>query len=210
MRSVLLSLTIIAAIASSAFGGFGEDLTHKSVTVLCGKGVGSGVIYKKYGRVYVWTCAHVVGYSPKINVYQDVTYKGVFHHRNESKAKVLSVSYGRDLALLEVDDPKFGASSTIFRNGQAEMGEDVWAVGSMFGPRFHNSLTKGIISYNGRNIEGQTRDQADFYHAPGSSGGPVFDKDGKCVGLVSMTYGPGLGIFVPVRVMREWAELYIK
>jgi len=41
---------------------------------------------------------------------------------------------------------------------------------------------------------------------PGSSGGGVYTRDGKCIGLLVRGAGPGLNFIVPTRRMLPWAK----
>jgi S1-C subfamily serine protease len=217
MRYILISLTIIALLANSVLAdSFGEKLAHKTVTVLANGGIGAGVIYKNYGKTYVWSAAHVTpgGISEEFQyrVYQDVYHDGIYSHRNNCRAKCIGYSPlngGKDLSILELEDENFGEDSTTFLDGIAVVGEPIWACGTPLG-RYHNSLSNGIVSFNGRKDRGAELDQGSMEYREGSSGGPIFDSDGRCVGLLSRGEGYGAGLYVPSRVMFKWAPAFVK
>ena len=50
-------------------------------------------------------------------------------------------------------------------------------------------------------------DQTSCMGYPGSSGGGVYLRDGKCIGLLTRGAGPGLNFIVPTRRIVKWAKL---
>ena len=81
---------------------------------------------------------------------------------------------------------QFGESDTL------EVGEWVLAIGSPFG--FDYSVTAGIVSAKGRSLPNENNEnyvpfiQTDVAINPGNSGGPLFDLDGRVVGINSQIY----------------------
>ena len=72
-------------------------------------------------------------------------------------------------------------------------------------------MTNGILSQVGRvlNIgsgDGTVFDQTTVTAFPGSSGGGVFMKDGKYVGMLVRGSGETFNFIVPVRRMTKWAK----
>jgi len=42
---------------------------------------------------------------------------------------------------------------------------------------------------------------------PGSSGGGIFDANGRVLGIVVGLHTPGIGLYVPVRELLKWSEV---
>ena len=104
------------------------------------------------------------------------------------QARVVSVSSGTDLAVLQV----YNASATqpILTLGSASgtrVGEEVIAVGSALGV-LSNTVTRGIVSAVRR--AGQvTLIQTDAAINPGNSGGPLVNRAGQVIGINSLRAG---------------------
>ncbi len=100
---------------------------------------------------------------------------------------VLKIDAGHDLPFVE-----FGDSDT------AEVGDWVMAIGNPFG--LGGSVTLGIVSARNRDIQSGPYDhfiQTDAAINQGNSGGPLFDMDGKVVGIntaIIARGGSSLGI----------------
>ena len=106
-----------------------------------------------------------------------------------------------DLALLKVDANnlpflEFGDSDT------AKVGNWVMAIGNPHG--LGGTVTAGIVSARGRMLGGRYDDfiQTDSSLNRGNSGGPLFDLDGKVIGVNSMIISPsggsiGIGFAIP-------------
>jgi S1-C subfamily serine protease len=98
-----------------------------------------------------------------------------------------------------------------------QVGQSVFAIGNPFG--LDQSLTTGVISALGREIESVTRRpiqgviQTDAAINPGNSGGPLLDSAGRLIGVNTAIYSPsgasaGIGFAIPVdTVNRIVAEL---
>ena len=102
-------------------------------------------------------------------------------------ARVMNVSVGADLALLQVynADPQQQALS-LGSVGRVRVGEEVIAVGSPLGV-LSNTVTRGIVSAVRR-----TGDllliQTDAAINPGNSGGPLVNRSGQVIGINTMTF----------------------
>ena len=88
-----------------------------------------------------------------------------------------------------------------------QVGQKVFAIGNPFG--LDKSLTTGVISAVGREIESVTRRpiknmiQTDAAINPGNSGGPLLDSTGRIIGVNTAIYSPsgayaGIGFAIPV------------
>ena len=114
---------------------------------------------------------------------------------------------GEDLALLWVRSKNiFGLSAELY-DGIPPVGEELYHVGSMRGIIGANSLTDGILSQQGRLLDGEIFDQTTVTAEPGSSGGLVASKtNGKVVGLLTQGIGQTFNFIVPARRIRTWAQ----
>jgi len=143
----------------------------------------------------------------------------------EVKMEAVVIKYshseeGEDLALLMVRKRDFvQANSNFFldteedsENLQAiDLGTELYHVGSLLGQFGSNSLTTGVISQVGRVLdlssgEGTVFDQTTVTAFPGSSGGGVFLKDGRYIGMLVRGAGETFNLIVPVRRMHTWAK----
>jgi len=93
-----------------------------------------------------------------------------------------------------------------------KVGEWVLAIGSPFG--FEQSATAGIVSAKGRSLPGGNYVpfiQTDVAINPGNSGGPLFNMEGKVVGINSQIYSRtggfmGLSFSIPMNVVMNVVE----
>lgn len=170
------------------FGGQLNPQTRKE------KSLGSGFIISQDG--YVVTNNHVVENATSITVNLQTNNGKTI----ASKAEVVGTDPDTDLALLKIK-----ADSTLpflqFGDSDAlEVGEWVVAIGNPFG--LDHSVTKGIISAKGRNIQAGPFDsflQTDASINPGNSGGPLIDMRGKVIGINTaiIASGQGIGFAIP-------------
>ncbi|WP_018277676.1 trypsin-like peptidase domain-containing protein [Teredinibacter turnerae] len=111
--------------------------------------------------------------------------------RREYKAIVIGRDPRSDLALLKVDEEKLPYLELAAKD-DIQIGEWVVAIGSPFGLDF--SASAGIVSAIGRSIPTERNEnyvpfiQTDVAINPGNSGGPLFNLDGKVVGVNSQIY----------------------
>ncbi len=158
--------------------------------------LGSGFVISSDG--YVLTNSHVVKDADEIVV-------KLSDHR-ELLAKVIGTDARTDVALLKVDAKDLPAV-TIGNPNKLQVGEWVLAIGSPFG--FEQSVTAGIVSAKGRSLPGGNYVpfiQTDVAINPGNSGGPLFNMEGKVVGINSQIYSRtggfmGLSFAIPMDVV---------
>nr|VFK37821.1 MAG: serine protease Do [Candidatus Kentron sp. SD]VFK42488.1 MAG: serine protease Do [Candidatus Kentron sp. SD]VFK78151.1 MAG: serine protease Do [Candidatus Kentron sp. SD] len=181
--------------------------------------LGSGFIISEDG--YIISNYHVVKEADEIIVR--------LSDRREFGAKVIGVDEKSDIALLKVDAtglPKVEPGIDI----DVEVGEWVLAIGSPFG--FDHSVTAGIVSAKGRSLPRENYVpfiQTDVAINPGNSGGPLFNLDGKVIGVNAQIFSHsggfmGLSFAIPIdvamdvvrqlrergRVSRGWLGLLIQ
>ncbi|MFI3187050.1 MAG: DegQ family serine endoprotease [Methylococcaceae bacterium] len=158
--------------------------------------LGSGFIISPDG--YILTNHHVVIDADEIVV--------KFSDRRELLAKVIGSDARTDVALLKVEAKDLPAV-TIGAPDKLQVGEWVLAIGSPFG--FEQSVTAGIVSAKGRSLPGGNYVpfiQTDVAINPGNSGGPLFNMEGKVVGINSQIYSRtggfmGLSFAIPMDVV---------
>jgi len=159
------------------------------------RGVGSGFIVSADGEIL--TNAHVVKDSEEIIVR--------LSDKRELPAKVLGIDERTDVALIKVE----AANLPVVKIGNSddlEVGEWVLAIGSPFG--FEHTATQGIVSAIGRSLPSETYVpfiQTDVAVNPGNSGGPLFNTDGKVVGMNSQIFSRsggymGLSFAIPINM----------
>ncbi|MDO9140961.1 MAG: trypsin-like peptidase domain-containing protein, partial [Methylobacter sp.] len=169
----------------------GGDYVPKDTTSL-----GSGFIISPDG--YLLTNHHVVKDADEIVV--------KFSDRRELLAKLIGSDARTDVALLKVEAKDLPAV-TIGAPDKLQVGEWVLAIGSPFG--FEQSVTAGIVSAKGRSLPGGNYVpfiQTDVAINPGNSGGPLFNMEGKVVGINSQIYSRtggfmGLSFAIPMDVV---------
>ncbi|MEQ1738918.1 MAG: DegQ family serine endoprotease [Methyloglobulus sp.] len=169
-------------------GGFGGPEDTQSL--------GSGFIISQDG--YILTNHHVVKDADEIVV--------KFSDRRELVAKLIGSDARTDIALLKVQAADLPVVS-IGSPNDLKVGEWVLAIGSPFG--FEQSVTAGIVSAKGRSLPGGNYVpfiQTDVAINPGNSGGPLFNMDGKVVGINSQIYSRtggfmGLSFAIPMDVV---------
>ena len=145
--------------------------------------LGSGFIIDKKGIVV--TNNHVIQGADDIIV--------SVNGATEYKAKVIGTDPYMDLAVLKIEsDEKFQPVS-FGDSDKARIGDWVIAIGNPFG--FGGTVTSGIISSRNRDI-GLTRYddfiQTDASINQGNSGGPLFDLNGKVIGINTAIIAPGM------------------
>lgn len=160
------------------------------------KSLGSGFILSSDG--YVLTNHHVVDDAQEIVV--------KLADRRELVAKLIGSDPSTDIAVLKIKAENLPAVS-IGDPNKLKVGEWVLAIGSPFG--FDQSVTAGIVSAKGRSLPGGNYVpfiQTDVAINPGNSGGPLFNMEGKVVGINSQIYSQsggymGLSFAIPMDVV---------
>lgn len=109
---------------------------------------------------------------------------------------ILGVDAEQDLALLKVSDLS-APPLTMDTTSDPEIGERVYAVGNPKG--LQGTFSEGIVSAK-RNVKTRTLLQITAPISPGSSGGPVLNKDGRVVGVATATLKDGQNLNFAVGV----------
>lgn len=164
---------------------------------------GSGMILSEDG--YILTNHHVIADADEIIV--------VLPDGEELEAKLIGSDYLTDIAVLKVSRTglvpvEFGSSETMVT------GAKCYAIGNPLGMTLQNTFTDGMISAINRDIvlsddaRGEimmTVLQTNCAVNPGNSGGPLLNRQGQVIGIVSSkimgdyyTSVEGLGFAIPV------------
>ncbi|HSE88262.1 MAG TPA: trypsin-like peptidase domain-containing protein [Candidatus Binatia bacterium] len=172
------------------------------------EGTGSGFIWDNSGNII--TNFHVIQNADVAQV--------TLGDQTTWKARRVGVALDKDLAVLRIDAPGNRLQPIpVGTSKDLQVGQSVFAIGNPFG--LDQSLTTGVISALGREIESVTRRpiqgviQTDAAINPGNSGGPLLDSAGRLIGVNTAIYSPsgasaGIGFAIPVdTVNRIVAEL---
>jgi len=159
---------------------------------------GAGVVVDANGQIL--TARHVVLGATSIEV--------TFADGTKSAATIVSEEPDNDIAVLKPAQLP-GIVVPAVLGGGVQIGDDVYATGHPFG--FADSLSAGVVSGLDRTVPiagGQTLKgliQFDAAVNPGNSGGPLLNRAGQVVGIVTALANPadekffvGLGFAVPI------------
>jgi len=155
--------------------------------------VGTGFIIDPSGVIV--TNFHVAGKADSITV--------TMQDGRKLTAKLLGGDEKTDLAVLKVKSDKPLPYVEFDDSNKVRVGQSVMAVGNPFG--LGGTVTTGIVSARGRDIQSGPFDdyiQTDAAINRGNSGGPLFDMDGKVIGINTAIFSPsggsiGLGFAIP-------------
>jgi serine protease DegQ len=168
-----------------------------------GTGIGSGVVVDDAGDIM--TALHVVSGAASIQV--------TFADGTKSTAQVAATDTQHDIAVLKADQLPATITPAVLGNPRSvQVGSEAFVLGSPFG--LNASLSSGVVS--GLNRSFQMPDggplltgliQVDAAVNPGNSGGPLVDRNGRVVGIVTGLINPtsenvfiGIGLAVPIDV----------
>jgi serine protease Do len=155
--------------------------------------LGTGFIVDPSGIIV--TNNHVAGKADSITV--------TLSDGRKLPAKLLGADEKTDLAVLKVSSDKPLPYVEFGDSNKARVGQPVMAVGNPFG--LGGTVTTGIVSARGRDIQSGPFDdyiQTDAAINRGNSGGPLFNMDGKVIGINTAIFSPtggsiGLGFAIP-------------
>lgn len=177
------------AVAPSAWDG---QMTREAGE-RSGRSLGSGFVIDAAGLIV--TNNHVVEGAKEIYV--------ALQNGRRLKATIAGRDAKTDIALLRVQPKKPLTALSFGDSDAAKAGDWVLAIGNPFG--LGGSVSAGIISARNRQLDAELYDdfiQTDAAINRGNSGGPLFDMDGKVVGVNSAILSPsggsiGIGFAIP-------------
>ncbi len=193
-------------VSTRAYGAVGASVVR--VQRLSGEdelvteeGVGTGVMITADGQIL--TNLHVVQGAERLGI--------VFADGFETEATVAGAQPENDLAVLQAEViPEGVPPATMGSAANLRPGDEVIAVGNPFG--IGPSVSAGVVSGLGRSYYARGRDavidnliQFDAAANPGNSGGPLVNRRGEVVGIVTSILNPtddgvfiGIGFAVPI------------
>lgn len=160
--------------------------------------LGAGVIVNRAGTIL--TALHVVDGARRVRV--------SFVDGARSTASIAATDPANDIAVLRPDrGPEVVVPAVLGGGGQ--VGDEAYAVGHPLG--YLGSLSAGVISGLDRSAEGKSGRrlqgliQFDTAVNPGNSGGPLLNRAGQVIGIVTALANPsrdgyfiGIGFAVPI------------
>jgi S1-C subfamily serine protease len=156
------------------------------------------------GDGYVVTAAHVV------NGFNQIQIRGVGGDFTKRYYCIKNhIDTVQDLAILQVIDYPFPMGKKLpysFRNSKALAGESIFCLGYPLTSSMGEDvkLTNGIISshsgFKGNNMQYQITAPVQ----PGNSGGPLFDKNGNLVGIITAKHGGAENASYALKVQFLW------
>jgi S1-C subfamily serine protease len=182
---------IVLPTTAALTGGVPQNATllrAAVVTINSGKGHGSGFFVSPQG--YIITNHHVVGDIKFVKVH--------LASGREVIGEVVKSDRRRDVALVKTEP--ISLHPLGIRTTEANIGEELYAIGAPLSEKFSGSLTRGILSGH-RTLDDQRFIQSDVTVMPGSSGGPLLDAAGRVVGITRGGIVSGAGnvnLFVPI------------
>jgi len=190
------SIKSVVTIFTTEFKFSGEAIKQN-------ESLGSGVIIDDSGLIL--TAAHVVETANTINV--------KLHNGNTYKAEIVRSVPTADVALIKIieDVPGLDVAEMNALYNTVETGHQVYIIGSPLG--IEQSLSSGYVSgFLKRNIlaNGNMAKyiQTDAAINQGNSGGPMFDMEGRVIGIVSFILSQsggfdGIGYAVDIETAKE-------
>lgn len=166
-------------------------------------GVGSGVIVNDSGDIL--TSLHVVTGTTDIQL--------TFADGTESGAEVIASQPENDIAVLHPSKPPAQIIPATLGNPNAiRIGDEAYVVGNPLG--LYASMSAGVISGLDRSFQPLNSKQRlrgliqiDAAVNPGNSGGPLLNRDGQVIGIVTGLVNPteqdvfiGIGFAMPINI----------
>jgi S1-C subfamily serine protease len=166
-------------------------------------GLGSGVVINDRGDIL--TSLHIVANASDIQL--------TFADGTQSSAMVMVKQPENDIAVLAATRPPAQLVPAILGNPNAmRVGDEAFVVGNPFG--LYGSMSAGVISGFNRSFKPPDSNQKlhgliqiDAAVNPGNSGGPLLNRAGHVIGIVTGIVNPteqevfiGIGFAVPINV----------
>ena len=163
--------------------------------------IGAGLLISAEGLIL--TVAHLVDEASVVHI--------DFADNTVTRGFVIDLDSEHGLALLKaasVSRPFLDLHTDVAES--VEAGEAIVAIGHPHGHRF--TSTSGIVSAPRRRTPEGILIQHDVPSNPGSSGGPLIDRAGKLVGIVTsgLTDAQGMGFAVPAVEARAYVDRVMK
>ncbi len=171
-----------------------QDRRGMGVPTLPAASLGSGFVIDAENG-YIVTNNHVIRDADEVKV--------TFHDDETLDAEVVGRDEKTDLAVLKVTTDKVLKATSFGDSDVLRVGDWIIAIGNPFG--LGGTVTAGIISARQRDINSGPYDdylQTDASINRGNSGGPMFDMNGKVIGINTAIFSPsggsvGIGFAIP-------------
>lgn len=166
-----------------------------------GVGVGSGVVVNERGDIL--TALHVVVDAAEIEI--------TFADGGQASAEIIASAPENDIAVLRPQSPPALIVPAVLGNPtRMRVGDETFAVGNPLG--LAGSMSAGVISGFDRSLPAKDKGQRlegliqfDAAVNPGNSGGPLLNREGQVIGIVTALANPaeqnfftGIGFAVPI------------
>ncbi|TYB31184.1 MAG: DegQ family serine endoprotease [Candidatus Mcinerneyibacterium aminivorans] len=160
--------------------------------------MGSGFIINKKG--YIVTNNHVVSQA------EDIVVK--LSDGKEMEGKIVGTDPETDIAVIKIEGDENLPIIKLGNSDKIKIGDWVLAIGNPFG--LERTLTKGIVSAKGRDIQGITKFanfiQTDAAINRGNSGGPLLNINGEVIGINTAKAGgtaQNIGFAIPINMAKK-------
>ena len=172
-----------------------ENMRSKTVFVGCANGSGSGVVVRADG--YIITNKHVT--ENCLNIYVVIGEKRL-------DADILKEHADKDMAIIKIEGYHLAAELNI----RPKKGQRVFAIGSPFG--IVDVVSTGVVgTIKDMGFQKYIIHDADIY--PGNSGGALFDKQGRLLGINTRGYVTMFGTMamaIPSSDIQDFLTDYFK
>ena len=200
LKGCIVLTMALSAVRATAAAATPAEIYRENIgrvyTVHTASGLGTGFLYH---AGHLATNAHVVGDAQSVEIESQ--------DGERFPGKVVYRNTNRDLAVVEFSSPIRPFQTLIplpTRSGSLEIGEGIVVIGSPGGLK--GSVTTGIVSQ----IHSSGLIQLNAAVNSGNSGGPVFDMQGRVVGIATRKFREfsdghsvdGLAIAIPI----AWLE----
>lgn len=193
MKAHTLATTAFLALLSSSVNSQDASLIYQNsvgstVTVYTNNGFGSGFFIE---QDLIATNYHVIENAYNVNV-------GFNNSGSKYNVSIVAADTYNDLALLRVSG--ISKKPLAISGEQIMPGEKIFVIGTPKG--LQATISDGIVS-GLRSDEGRDLIQITAPISPGSSGGPVFNKEGEVIGVCVMQYkdGQNLNFAIPYKYL---------
>lgn len=188
MTAILEPILRGHAVVDAELNALYERVRPSVVQIYRGNGNGAGTIWREDGLIV--TNNHVAGPNNQLQV--------ILADGRRFEGRVVARNQEKDLALVEVDATDLPAAQ-IGDSTRVRPGQLVITVGHPYGQIDY--LTTGIVCAAGQGIGEHGPRSADVIQmdakiAPGNSGGPLVDVEGRVLGINAMVAGR-LGMAIP-------------
>jgi S1-C subfamily serine protease len=196
-----ISLPKIAPPILNENENFIERSIQSVLTIKSNGGHGSGFFISSDG--YILTNHHVIEGQASL--------EAILANGISLPVEVIRFDKKNDVALLKIPGKGYQPLAIDSSAAKGKIGSDVVAIGTPKNIELGQTVTKGIISAL-RNFEGQIYIQTDASINGGNSGGPLINKKGEVIGIVSRKGhdAEGIGLAIPISVALKILNIELK